>query len=68
MVQDQRAAETDIGEPIHTEAVCPYDNGGHFVVGVTSFARKFHSVTAGDELTVEVYHNGIFIDTSGGDE
>jgi len=65
MVRDLREQETDDSSPIHTEEMSVYDNGGSFVVGVTSFGRKLHQLAAGERVTVEIYADGIFIATGG---
>jgi len=68
MVRNARAALTPEGDPLHEEDVSVYDNGGHFVVGVTSFARKLHRLSDDGDVTVEVYEEGIWIDTGGADD
>jgi len=68
MVRNARAALTPEGDALHKEDVSVYDNGGHFVVGVTSFGRKLHRLADGGDVTVEVYEEGIWIDTGGHDD
>lgn len=68
MVRNVRADRTEPGEPIHDEEMSVYDNSGSLVVGVTSFGRKLHRLTGDDTVTVEVYDDGIWIDTRGADE
>lgn len=68
MVRTARTNDADAGEPIHDEEMSVYDNGGTLVVGVTSFASKLHRLTRDDSVTVEVYENGIWIDTEASDE
>ena len=68
MVREARIELTADGDPLHEEDVSVYNNGGHYVVGVTSFGRKLHALTDGADVTVEVYEDGIWLDTEGGDE
>jgi hypothetical protein len=68
MVRNARAAMRDDDEPLHEEDVSVYDNGGHVVAGLTSFARKLHTIEPGDQIHVEVYRDGIVIETGGRDE
>jgi len=68
MVRSQRLKDTRDEEPLHEQDVSAYDNGGHFVCGLTSFARKLHRLDETPEVTVEVYRDGIWIDTGGIDE
>lgn len=61
MIRNERSAAAEAGEPIHDEDMSVYDNGGTLVVGVTSFARKYHRLTKHDTVTVEVHDGGIWI-------
>lgn len=65
MVRNKRIANVSDGEPVYDEQMSLYDNGGSLVVGLTSFGKKLHRLQKGEDVTVEIYDSGIWIDCGG---
>lgn len=56
------------GKQIHADtrrAVNPSGGGEQITANLTNFGRKFHSITPGDELDIQVHENGIWIGVEG---
>jgi hypothetical protein len=66
-IRKERARRADGGEPLYSEDRSVYRNGNSMVVGVTSYAVKTHSLNSGDDVVVETYPAGIWIDLGGGE-
>jgi hypothetical protein len=64
-IREERARRADGGEPLNSEQRSVHRNGGSLVIGVTSYAVKTHSLSGGDDVTVETYAEGIWIDLGG---
>ena len=67
-IRDERARRADGGEPLNSEERSVHWDGNSLVVGVTAYAVKTHSLTTDDDVTVETYAEGIWIDLGGGDD
>jgi hypothetical protein len=61
--RQQRAAD---GEPFNSESMSVRWDGDSLVIGLTAYGVKTHDITDDDELSVEVYPGGIWIDAGGG--
>lgn len=68
MIQEERASRADGGQPMYDPDMSMYDNGGSVVVAIPSSARKIHGFEAGDDVTVEIYPDGIWIGAGDSDE
>jgi hypothetical protein len=65
-IRNERLRRADGGEPLNTEEGRSIRwQGNSLVVGLTSFAVKTHGITDDDEVTVETYPDGIWIDIGG---
>jgi len=67
-IRDERARRADGGEPLNSEQRSVHQEGNSLVVGVTAYAVKTHSLSGDDDVTVETYADGIWIDLGGGDD
>jgi len=61
-IRKERARRADGGEPLNSEKMSIRWDGNSLVVGVTAFGSKTHHITAQDEVIVETYRDGIWID------
>ncbi len=65
-VREYRAHRADGGEPLYSDPRSIAKNGNSLVVGLTDYAVKTHQLRRGQDLTVEVYPDGIWIGVDGG--
>jgi len=68
MIRDERATRADDGEPLYDTEMSLMQNGGSVSITIPSMSRKMHSFAAGEEATVEIYPDGIWIHNGGNDE
>lgn len=68
MVQEERASRSDGGEPMYNPEMSLYNSGGCLVVTIPSTVQDIHGFGIGDEVTLEVYSDGIWIGAGGNDE
>lgn len=67
-IRQERARRADDGQPLHSEKRHVLESGHSLVIGVTAFAVKAHQVDKGEEATVEIYPDGVWIDFGEQDE
>jgi len=67
-IRQELTKRADGGEPLYDEDMAIQRSGNSLVVGVTAFACKVHGIEKGDEPTVEVHDDGIWIATGDTDE
>jgi hypothetical protein len=67
-IREQRAQRADGGEPLDSERMSVNWSGNSLVIPLGSYAVKTHDLTSDDRCAVEVYPDGIWIDTGGSDE
>jgi len=65
-IRKERARRADGGEPLNSERRSVHWSGNSLVVGLTSYAVKTHSLDSDDDVVVETYPAGIWIDFDGG--
>ena len=68
MIRDERATRADDGEPLYDTEMSLMQNGGSVSITIPSMSRKMHSFAAGEEATVEIYPDGIWITSGDADE
>ena len=68
MVQAERSAETDPGEPLFTEQMSLSDRSGSVGVIIPSYAVKILGFEPGEERQVEVHDRGVWIPKEEPDE
>lgn len=54
-------ARTLLGEPRFTESMTLIETGGTVVVTIPHAARQFFGYEVGEERTIEVYDDGVFV-------
>lgn len=64
-VREHRQRRADGGRALNTESRSVQSVGNSLFIGLTSYAVKTHDVECGDEPTVEVYPDGVWIDFGG---
>ena len=69
-IRERHRKRSDAGatKPLYGESRKVIAVGNSLAVGVTSYARKTHSVKKGDEVQIETYPEGIWISLEAADE
>jgi hypothetical protein len=67
-VMKKRAQLCDGGEPLHDDERSVLSMDGTLYINPTKFGENMHSLSAGDDVVVEVYDEGIWIGTGETDE
>lgn len=66
VIREERASRADGGDPMYDPEMSLYDNSGSLVVTIPSTVQDIHGFDIGDEVTLEIYPDGIWI--GAGDE
>jgi len=68
MIHEERAQQTESGEPMYDPKRSLYRNGGSVAISIPSEAVNMLGFRAGEKRTVEIYDTGIWIPRGEPDE